>query len=176
MPECVFKNCANPAEPSSVKCADHKSRSLCTVPGCENQCYARGLCIRHGAKNICMSSDCATASRSYGFCYRHRQDKPVQSATTQCQASPDCLYRPTDPSGVCSWHMALPPGESHDDTDELLTEVLYCIICDLGQDVDQEEKLSAQDAIYSTPCDPKTFSRGLSHVAASSCNAVVSDV
>ncbi|EQC26876.1 hypothetical protein SDRG_15299 [Saprolegnia diclina VS20] len=45
---CVFRDCSEPVFRDSYKCAFHKNRHVCSVMDCDNQVYARKLCVKHG--------------------------------------------------------------------------------------------------------------------------------
>ncbi|ETV93792.1 hypothetical protein H310_12356 [Aphanomyces invadans] len=55
----------------SIKCSFHCNRSQCTVALCNNQVYARQLCVRHGGKKVCETPGCITHACGGGHCLRH---------------------------------------------------------------------------------------------------------
>ncbi|OQR83051.1 hypothetical protein ACHHYP_15182 [Achlya hypogyna] len=59
------------ALPTSSKCAFHRNRLCCAVDACNNQVYARGLCVRHGGTKPCMMDGCDANARTGGYCSRH---------------------------------------------------------------------------------------------------------
>ncbi|OQR95772.1 hypothetical protein THRCLA_22074 [Thraustotheca clavata] len=68
---CVFRDCSEPVLPDSHKCAFHKNRRLCSVVGCENQVYARKLCVKHGARKRCAFPKCHAFTQGYVVCPEH---------------------------------------------------------------------------------------------------------
>ncbi|CAK4681775.1 unnamed protein product [Aphanomyces euteiches] len=161
MPKCFFRTCCHPAEPSSDKCADHKSRTRCHALGCTNQCYARQRCIRHGGKKRCRAAGCHRNSRSNGRCYHHRK---------KCRAAPYCFYDAAGDNRLCAFHEAIPPEESS----APMIQGDFNILLDLVNDGDQEEKRSTDDGISPTSCDVHTSSHGASYLV--SCDTVMSGV
>ncbi|EQC36687.1 hypothetical protein SDRG_06122 [Saprolegnia diclina VS20] len=68
---CSFQRCVNLAAPRTDKCQLHRFRSVCSVPDCVNQVYARHLCVRHGGKKTCQHPACSANARSGPFCTKH---------------------------------------------------------------------------------------------------------
>ncbi|KAF0720476.1 Aste57867_269 [Aphanomyces stellatus] len=68
---CFFNDCDNPIVPGSWKCEFHKNRSRCLVDACQNQVYARNLCVRHGGKRRCEANGCDRNVRIGTFCSTH---------------------------------------------------------------------------------------------------------
>ncbi|KDO22484.1 hypothetical protein SPRG_21183 [Saprolegnia parasitica CBS 223.65] len=68
---CLFNECAHPAVPGTRKCSFHKNRIKCHVANCQNQVYARHLCVRHGGKKQCQYEGCVMNARVGNFCSRH---------------------------------------------------------------------------------------------------------
>ncbi|KDO18634.1 hypothetical protein SPRG_15969 [Saprolegnia parasitica CBS 223.65] len=69
--QCCFRGCSKPAMPQSNKCAFHRNRLCCAVSTCNNQVYARGLCVRHGGTKPCLTTGCDANARTGGYCSRH---------------------------------------------------------------------------------------------------------
>ncbi|OQS04543.1 hypothetical protein THRCLA_03230 [Thraustotheca clavata] len=68
---CIFNECMKEAVPGSTKCAFHKRRKCCSQHNCNNQAYARDLCVRHGGKRKCAHASCTTAAHGGPFCVAH---------------------------------------------------------------------------------------------------------
>ncbi|KAF0720475.1 Aste57867_268 [Aphanomyces stellatus] len=68
---CFFNDCDNLTVPGSWKCDFHKNRSRCLVDACQNQVYARNLCVRHGGKRRCEAEGCGRNVRIGSFCSNH---------------------------------------------------------------------------------------------------------
>ncbi|CAK4685042.1 hypothetical protein AeMF1_012023 [Aphanomyces euteiches] len=68
---CFFNDCSNDVVPGSWKCSFHKNRSRCLVDDCQNQVYARNLCVRHGGKRRCEAPNCERNVRIGSFCSSH---------------------------------------------------------------------------------------------------------
>ncbi|KAH9145436.1 hypothetical protein AeRB84_010662 [Aphanomyces euteiches] len=89
MTKCLFNECSNTAEPHSVKCKFHRSRSKCVEANCLNQAYARGRCVRHGAKKRCIVEACAQNRRFGGFCSKHAQNhRKKKCGVDGCERQP----------------------------------------------------------------------------------------
>ncbi|CAK4681813.1 hypothetical protein LEN26_001812 [Aphanomyces euteiches] len=69
--KCFFNDCENPTANGTWKCTFHRHRSLCLVHNCQNQVYARNLCVKHGGKPKCQAENCTMNSRVGNFCSRH---------------------------------------------------------------------------------------------------------
>ncbi|KAF0720472.1 Aste57867_265 [Aphanomyces stellatus] len=68
---CFFNDCDNMSILGSWKCDFHKNRSRCLVDACQNQVYARHLCVRHGGKRRCEAEDCDRNVRIGNLCTFH---------------------------------------------------------------------------------------------------------
>ncbi|KAF0720471.1 Aste57867_264 [Aphanomyces stellatus] len=77
---CFFNDCTHVVAPGSWKCDFHRNRSRCLVALCQNQVYARHLCVRHGGKRRCDVPDCDRNVRLGSLCVRHG----AGSAKKQC--------------------------------------------------------------------------------------------
>ncbi|EQC40229.1 hypothetical protein SDRG_02877 [Saprolegnia diclina VS20] len=71
MSSCMFEGCFRQRLLNSTKCEFHKSRSLCKVPFCRNQVYARQLCVAHGGRRPCIHAGCSANARIGSYCCRH---------------------------------------------------------------------------------------------------------
>ncbi|KAF0720478.1 Aste57867_271 [Aphanomyces stellatus] len=71
MTKCFFNDCDNDVVPGLWKCEFHKNRGKCLAGDCQNQVYARSLCVRHGGKRQCQAADCTSNVRIGDFCSRH---------------------------------------------------------------------------------------------------------
>ncbi|RHX96974.1 hypothetical protein DYB25_003141 [Aphanomyces astaci] len=71
MSVCTFNDCTNHAIPGSVKCSFHKNRRQCKSKDCNNQVYARNLCVRHGGKKQCHYDGCDSYARGGNYCIQH---------------------------------------------------------------------------------------------------------
>ncbi|OQR94119.1 hypothetical protein ACHHYP_01690 [Achlya hypogyna] len=94
--QCLFKDCAAPALTGLNRCQLHKNRSMCTMPGCMNQVYARYLCVRHGGKRVCAIANCSFYARGGRFCGKHggnvlKRFCIVQGCTKQAHAHQKCV-------------------------------------------------------------------------------------
>ncbi|KAF0700945.1 Aste57867_8555 [Aphanomyces stellatus] len=78
---CCFNNCPNAPRPGSTKCRSHHRKGCCQVQACNNQAYARHLCVRHGGRRICTTPLCNGNARSNGRCSRqacHLEEEPIR--------------------------------------------------------------------------------------------------
>ncbi|RHY16521.1 hypothetical protein DYB25_002724 [Aphanomyces astaci] len=75
MATCFFRSCTAPVDdstPNAWRCKFHRGRSRCLVHDCDNQAYARALCVRHGGKIVCRHPEgCQARARVGDFCPRH---------------------------------------------------------------------------------------------------------
>ncbi|EQC39435.1 hypothetical protein SDRG_03637 [Saprolegnia diclina VS20] len=83
---CVFRDCSEPVLSNSDKCAFHKNRRLCSVIGCENQVYARKLCVKHGARKRCSFPKCRAYTQGHAACPDHHVWLPQGLVTTDIAA------------------------------------------------------------------------------------------
>ncbi|KDO27118.1 hypothetical protein SPRG_07829 [Saprolegnia parasitica CBS 223.65] len=122
---CVFRDCSEPVLPDSHKCAFHKNRRLCSVIGCENQVYARKLCVKHGARKRCSFPKCHAFTQGYAACPDHHFWPQKSSPKTQQQqqnhgspysSSSDSSARPHRQEGMDAFVLAFTPQwiESYD--------------------------------------------------------------
>ncbi|KDO27119.1 hypothetical protein SPRG_07830 [Saprolegnia parasitica CBS 223.65] len=98
---CVFRDCSEPVLPDSHKCAFHKNRRLCSVIGCENQVYARKLCVKHGARKRCSFPKCHAFTQGYAACPDHHVWRSPKASS-----SPASL--PYSPSSVSAYYNHAP--------------------------------------------------------------------
>ncbi|OQR99657.1 hypothetical protein THRCLA_21804 [Thraustotheca clavata] len=68
---CCFVECTKPPMPGLTKCHSHKNKIKCSIDGCENQVYARYLCVRHGGKKQCNKPGCTEVARGGSYCVEH---------------------------------------------------------------------------------------------------------
>ncbi|OQS07950.1 hypothetical protein THRCLA_20023 [Thraustotheca clavata] len=93
---CTFNDCENPTIPGSVKCAFHKNRRQCKSKGCNNQVYARNLCVRHGGKKQCHYEGCQSYARGGDYCIQHggiviKRFCIIEGCTKQAHAKQLCV-------------------------------------------------------------------------------------
>ncbi|KDO29622.1 hypothetical protein SPRG_05575 [Saprolegnia parasitica CBS 223.65] len=69
---CVFRDCSEPVFRDSYKCAFHKNRHVCSVMDCDNQVYARKLCVKHGARKRCSFPKCHAFTQGHTVCPKHQ--------------------------------------------------------------------------------------------------------
>ncbi|KAF0720473.1 Aste57867_266 [Aphanomyces stellatus] len=79
---CFFNDCTQVVVPGSWKCDFHRNRNRCLVTLCQNQVYARHLCVRHGGKRRCDIPDCDRNVRIGSFCILHGTS-PVKKKCTE---------------------------------------------------------------------------------------------
>ncbi|KAH9106446.1 hypothetical protein LEN26_012759 [Aphanomyces euteiches] len=68
---CYFNDCNNQVLPGSWKCIFHRHRARCLMDNCQNQVYARNLCVRHGGKKQCEFAGCTLNARLGNVCSKH---------------------------------------------------------------------------------------------------------
>ncbi|KAF0700982.1 Aste57867_8428 [Aphanomyces stellatus] len=68
---CYFNDCDKNVLPNSWKCLFHRHRARCLVDSCQNQVYARSLCVRHGGKKQCAFEGCKLNARLGNVCSKH---------------------------------------------------------------------------------------------------------
>ncbi|EQC39434.1 hypothetical protein SDRG_03636 [Saprolegnia diclina VS20] len=98
---CVFRDCSELVLPNSHKCAFHKNRRLCSVIGCENQVYARKLCVKHGARKRCSFPKCRAFTQGHAACPDHHVLRSSKAS------SPPAAFS-YSPSSVAMYHHHAP--------------------------------------------------------------------
>ncbi|OQR93607.1 hypothetical protein THRCLA_08412 [Thraustotheca clavata] len=69
---CAFRSCVNIALNDAIgKCEYHKDRKMCSKEDCQNQVYARNLCVRHGGKKPCAFEGCTSYAKGGTYCLKH---------------------------------------------------------------------------------------------------------
>ncbi|KDO29733.1 hypothetical protein SPRG_04850 [Saprolegnia parasitica CBS 223.65] len=96
MSQCLFNECAATALPGLQRCQQHKNRSVCSIPACPNQVYARYLCVRHGGKRVCAIANCPFYARGGRFCGKHggnvlKRYCLVDGCSKQAHANQKCV-------------------------------------------------------------------------------------
>ena len=94
---CSVGGCSNTAYARGL--CTHHGRKPCSVEGCTTKAQARGLCDKHGAKGKCVTMGCVTnALKKGGHCRKH-------SKKVAC-AHPNCSTPLIPGKGVCAKHGA----------------------------------------------------------------------
>eukprot|EP00729_Bicosta_minor_P032833 gene32833-biopygen17581 len=94
---CSVGGCSNTVYARGL--CDTHSRKPCSVEGCTTKAHARGLCGKHGANGKCVKMGCVTnAQKRGGHCKKH-------SKKVAC-AAPNCNTPLVDGKGVCVKHGA----------------------------------------------------------------------
>eukprot|EP00729_Bicosta_minor_P006350 gene6350-biopygen21847 len=94
---CSVGGCSNTVYARGL-CRNH-CRKPCSVEGCTTNAQARGLCGKHGANGKCVKMGCVTNARKRGgHCKKH-------SKKVAC-AHPNCSTPLVDGKGVCVKHGA----------------------------------------------------------------------
>eukprot|EP00729_Bicosta_minor_P027215 gene27215-biopygen852 len=94
---CSVGGCSNSVYARGL-CKYH-CRNPCSVEGCTTKAKARGLCDKHGAKGKCVQMGCVTNARKRGgHCSKH-------SKKVAC-AHPNCSTTLVPGKGVCAKHGA----------------------------------------------------------------------
>ncbi|CAK4120740.1 unnamed protein product [Aphanomyces euteiches] len=85
---CHFNGCWNVVCPGSAKCVLHTRKGCCSSPGCHNQAYQGGVCVKHGARDTpCCIDGCDRKTRVSGLCNQHATSLPsVPCAHTGCKS------------------------------------------------------------------------------------------
>ncbi|CAK4706413.1 unnamed protein product [Aphanomyces euteiches] len=97
--KCYFTACEELVVPGTFKCARHQRKSRCSVAGCLNQIYSKGVCVRHGARSSpCCIQGCNRNERVSGLCNHHATVLPE----TNC-SHPGCTAKARG-SATCKRH------------------------------------------------------------------------
>eukprot|EP00729_Bicosta_minor_P006348 gene6348-biopygen21845 len=94
---CSVDGCSNTVFARGL-CSTHYGK-LCSIEGCTTKATARGLCGKHGARGKCVQMGCVTnAQKKGGHCRKH-------SKKVAC-AAPNCSTPLIPGKGVCVKHGA----------------------------------------------------------------------
>ncbi|OQR85997.1 hypothetical protein ACHHYP_11101 [Achlya hypogyna] len=148
---CLFNECAHPAVPGTRKCSFHKNRIKCHVANCQNQVYARHLCVRHGGKKQCQYEGCVMNARVGNFCSRHgasntKKQCIEEGCTKMAHAKQKCVRHGggrkcrvesckahARTGGYCCRHTKQVESTTKKDRSPIALPVLYGVLPPLGQ-------------------------------------------
>ncbi|KAH9104382.1 hypothetical protein LEN26_008914 [Aphanomyces euteiches] len=170
---CTFNDCNNQAIQGSVKCSFHKNRRQCKAKDCNNQVYARNLCVRHGGKKQCQYEGCDSYARGGNYCIQHggivvKRFCSVEGCTKQAHAkqlcvrhgggrlcrSPGCQHHARE-GGLCHKHNQVHKYDNKKVEPSVKSEVMSSVPSSPASSYSSEDDHQASPMASSAPLLPE---------------------